>query len=111
MGIVDIIVEQGTTFVIQIQLKNADTLAPIPVTGYEFVGGVSQTFYDEADIAFRFEVIDEVNGIIHAILDANLTDTLDYEKGVYDIDYILPVSKEKFRLIKGDVSVNLGGLG
>ena len=109
--IVDITVNQGATFTIQVQLKNADTLDPIPITGYTFSGAVAQTVYDTTKFPFTFTVIDEISGIFHATLTAAVTNSLDFETAIYDMDYTVADGSSKVRIMEGTVTVCLGGLG
>lgn len=106
----DIAIDQGATFKMQLVLKDADTMTAIDISDYSFIGAIRQTFYDTASYPFRFEVIDAVNGVVQAILDANVAESIDFLKGVYDIEFIL-VDGQKYRLVQGAVVVSLGGLG
>lgn len=101
-------INQGATFTMQITLKNKTTLLPIDIALYEFCGAIKQTIYDDANFPFRFVIIDAVNGIVHAILDPEVSKNIDFNEGLFDISYKLSDGSIT-RIIMGAVTVSLGG--
>ena len=101
-------INQGATFIMQITLKDKVTSNPIDIADYEFCGAVKQTIYDTESFAFRFVIVDAVNGVFHVILDPDLSINLDFNEGVYDIAFKLS-DDSVTRILQGGVTVSLGG--
>lgn len=104
----DINVDQGSTFIMQITLKDKVTTNPINITSYTFCGAVKQSVYDTDFLPFRFVKVDALNGILNVILDPKESKKLDFNTGMYDISFKL-TDDSVTRILQGVVTVSLGG--
>lgn len=96
-------VKQGATF--RMRFSFIENGKKKPLTGIQFVGVVKQSIYDEQGYPFRFERYDEFN--VDVYLDADVSQQMDFKKGVYDIKMIQP-NAINTRLVQGPVEISLG---
>lgn len=100
----DISIEQGTTWKMKITLKSSS--GNIPITNYTFEGAIKQTIYDTTEYPISFEVEDEANGVLWAIVEPDVSSQMDFTEGVYNIKYVASPT-EKYRMFEGDVVISL----
>lgn len=96
-------VEQGGTTMFKMKFINSGK--SLPVTDIKFVGTVKNSVWDTEGIPFRFDKVSENE--VYVYLDADYTETLDYQKGVYEIKMI-DSDGYNTPLLRGDVTVILG---
>lgn len=96
-------VEQGGTTMFRMKfIQNGKSL---PVDNIKFVGSVKNSVWDTEGINFRFEQVAE--NAVDVFLDADLTESLDYQKGVYEIKMIAS-NNYNTPIFRGEVTVILG---
>lgn len=101
-GKFNMVVEQGSTFRKQLQVKGSDG-TPVNLTGYQVRGQIRIAFEDVNPTAsFTCTITDAVNGIVEIVLTATLTEDLSFTKGVYDIELVAPGGAVT-RLLQGNV--------
>ena len=111
-GRLDLIIEQGTLFNVQLQYLEADEETPINLS--DFDGRMDIRPFQESpdsDIILTLTtsggeiVIDGPNGIINLILTADVTTTLSFDCAVYDLELVdrLEPTEEVIRLVQGEV--------
>lgn len=96
-------IEQGSTF--RMRFTFMENGKKKSLNNIRFVGVVKQSIYDEQGFPFRFERYDEFN--VDVYLDADVSEQMDFKKGVYDIKMIQPDNMNT-RLIQGPVVISLG---
>lgn len=100
----DIELEQGSTWKMKVTLKSPT--GNIPIGNYTFEGAIKQTLYDTTEYPFRFEIEDAANGILWAIIDPDVSESMDFTQGVYFIKYVASPT-EKYRMFEGNVTMSL----
>lgn len=96
-------IEQGATELMQFKfVKDGSSLDISDIT---FVGAIKASIYDTEEFYFRFEKPD--NFTVNVYLDADVSESMDFKKGVYDIKMI-QVDGFNTRLVKGPVTIDLG---
>lgn len=105
-AILPIKIEQGSTFKMKVTLKTT-TGAYVPISGWSFEGTIKNSVYDEGGFPIKFELIDAINGSFYAIVDASVSDSMDFINGVYNVKFIL-ANGEPYRLLEGPVELSLG---
>ena len=99
----DLKVEQGST--LQFLMEFVKDGTSLNLVDYEFKGEVKASIYDDAGYPLRFEKQDAFSVMVY--LDASVSSTFDFEEGVYDI-VMISSDGRIFRLLKGDVAIDLG---
>lgn len=96
-------IEQGVTNIMQFKFtKDGQSLDIKDIT---FVGSIKASIYDTESFDFRFVKVD--NYTVNVYLDAEVSERMDFKKGVYDIKMI-QVDGFNTRLVQGTVTNNLG---
>lgn len=105
----DIIVKQGATYVLKIQLKDEDK-QPINITGYTIKSEIRKSpGAATVEATFTPTITDAVNGQFELELDYTTTASLDFdrEKYVYDVILHNPAgSGTRIRPLQGEVAIN-----
>jgi hypothetical protein len=82
---VEIDIDQGTDFSIDLGLKNDDG-SPMDVTGYTFSSAIKKSFYSTSNVAsFTVDVSGANTGSIILSLDANTTSDIKPGRYLFDI--------------------------
>lgn len=96
-------IEQGATDVMQFKfIKDGQSLNIRDVT---FVGAIKASVYDSESYPFRFDKVDDFT--VNVYLDASISESMDFTKGVYDIKMI-QIDGFNTRLVQGPVTISLG---
>lgn len=112
-GILDLVIEQGTTFGMTITVKDANDTV-INITGYTFRGKIKESAQDATAVEeFTCTITDAVNGQFTVGLTATETAALvatgaaydSYTSYTYDIEMV-DSSGAVTRLLNGSVSVS-----
>lgn len=96
-------IEQGGTYVFQIKIEKDGQSQDL--TDIKFVGTVKNSIYDDQGYPFRFDKVDIYT--VNVYLDADVTESMGFTKGVYEIKSI---NSGGFNspLLKGPVANILG---
>lgn len=100
----DIELEQGATY--QFLLKFVKDGLSLPIDVYDFDGEVKYSIYDEVGFPIRFDMQDQYS--VMAYIDADVSKSFDFEKGIYDITMTSKLDGRVVRLLKGQVTVDFG---
>ncbi len=114
-GRLDLIIEQGTLFNVQLQYLEADEETPINLS--DFDGRMDIRPFQEspdADIILTLTtsggeiIIDGPNGLVTLILTADVTTALAFECAVYDLELVdrLDPTADVIRLVQGEVTLS-----
>lgn len=95
--------EQGTTEIMQFKFVKDGT--SLNIADIHFVGSIKNSIYDTEGFPFRFEKPDDFT--VDVYLDADVSESIEFTKGVYDIKMI-QVDGFNTRLVKGPVTNDLG---
>lgn len=96
-------IEQGGTDVMQFKfIKDGQSL---DISNVRFVGVIKASIYDTEGFPFRFDKVDAVT--VNVYLDASVSESMDFTKGVYEIKMI-QVDGFNTPLAKGPVTITLG---
>lgn len=98
----DLKVEQGST--LQFQLEFIKDGKAVQLDEYEFRGLVKNSIYDTSGYPFRFV---KNNTVVDVYLDAEVSSSMDFEEGVYDI-VVVVLDGRITRLVEGAVTIKLG---
>lgn len=96
-------IEQGATFVMQFKFVKDGT--SLDITDIKFVGVIKNSIYDTEGFPFRFDKVDSTT--VNVYLDADVSESIDFTKGVYEIKMI-QVDGFNTTLVKDTVSITLG---
>lgn len=95
--------EQGATDIMQFKfVKNGQSLN---IADIKFVGEIKNSIYDSEGFPFRFDKVDDFT--VNVYMDADISESMEFKKGVYDIKMI-QVDGFNTRLVKGPVTIDLG---
>lgn len=106
-NILNLEVDQGADYEIQLTIKNEDT-TPVDVTGFIFSGLARLDFSADVALSFVFEIIDAVNGIVKAKISAPTSSAFsisDTTSLVYDIEMQAGISGITKRLVEGKIKL------
>ncbi|WFZ78496.1 hypothetical protein MQM1_013 [Aeromonas phage vB_AsaP_MQM1] len=98
----DLKVEQGST--LQFQIEFIKDGKAVNLSDYEFSGEVKNSIYDTSGFPFRFV---KSGSVLDVYLDADVSATMDFETGVYDI-VTITLDGRASRLLQGAVTIDLG---
>lgn len=96
-------IEQGATDVMQ--FKFIDDGVILDITDIQFEGSIKASIYDTQSYPFRFDKVDP--NTVNVYMDAAISESMDFKKGVYDIKMI-QVDGFNTRLVEGPVTISLG---
>lgn len=96
-------IEQGATDIMQ--FKFIKDSASLDITDIKFVGSIKASIYDATSYPFRFHKVDPYT--VNVYLDADVSESMDFKKGVYDIKMI-QLDNFNSRLLEGAVTITLG---
>lgn len=96
-------IKQGATDIMQ--FKFVKDGAALDITDIKFVGEIKASIYDDQGFPFRFHKIDQHT--LNVYLDADVSESMDFTKGVYEIKMI-QVDGFVSRLVKDSVTIDLG---
>lgn len=96
-------VEQGGTYIFQIKINKNGVAQDL--TDLKFVGVIKDSIYDSSGFPFRFDKVDPFT--VNVYLDADISETIEFTKGVYEIKMINSAGFNA-PLLKGPVSTILG---
>lgn len=95
--------EQGGTDLMEFKfVKDGSSL---DISEVRFVGVIKNSIYDTEGFPMRFVHVDDYT--VHAYIDADVSESMDFTKGVYEIKMI---QRDGFNtpLLKGPVTISLG---
>lgn len=107
---VDIMIQQGAEFVLNIQARNNDQTV-MNLTGYSAMMQVRETV-SSADVLLEASTdegsitINGPGGIVMVSIGSDITEALDWSSGVYDLEVYTGPTNVK-RLIEGNASLSL----
>lgn len=96
-------IEQGGTSVMQFKFVKDGT--SLDLTDIHFVGTIKNSIYDSEGFPFRFDKVDPTT--VNVYVDADVSESMDFTKGVYEIKMI-QVDGFNTSLAKGPVTIALG---
>lgn len=96
-------IEQGATDIMQFKFVKDGT--SLPLDDIKFVGVVKNSIYDTSGFPFRFDKVGLAT--VNVYLDASISESMDFTKGVYEIKMI-QVDGFNTSLFKGPVTITLG---
>lgn len=106
-GKYNITIEQGSDFVLQMQVKDSVTKAVVDLSGCTARGMIREKFTDLTPLAtFTFTAGDLTQGQFSMSLTHVTTTTLTFAKGVYDIELVYP-SGLVDRILQGNAVLSL----
>lgn len=88
----DITIYKGARYIMRLDLQAEDTLGatiPFDLTGYSLRGQLRPSY--DSDVVYNFivEVVDTVLGKVRLVIPASITDTIEEESLVYDLEVVL----------------------
>lgn len=96
-------IEQGATHMMQ--FKFVKDGVSLPITDIKFIGVLKDSIYDTEGFPFRFDKVDTYT--VNVYLDADVSESIEFTKGVYEIKMI-QVDGFNTSLVKGPVTITLG---
>jgi hypothetical protein len=96
-------ITQGATTVFQLVfVKDGQSL---PIQDIKFVGVVKNSIYDTEGFPMRFDKVN--NNTVNVYIDADVTESMEFTKGVHEIKMI-QVDGFNSVLLRGSVDITLG---
>lgn len=112
-GRLDLIIEQGTLFNVQLEYLEADEETPINLSDFDGRMDI-RPFQESTDIILTLTTsggeitIDGPNGLVTLILTADVTTALAFDCAVYDLELVdrLDPTADVIRLVQGEVTLS-----
>lgn len=96
-------ITQGATTIFQLVFVKDGT--SLPIQDIKFVGVVKNSVYDAEGFPMRFDKVSD--NTVNVYIDANVTESMDFTKGVHEIKMI-QVDGFNSVLLRGAVAITLG---